>query len=66
MELDGHGLTVPQVVRFARSGGPVTCLPAALVEVAWAHQVMTDVGARRLVYGMTTGVGANRSVQAET
>ena len=64
MELHGHGLTVPALVGFARSGGPVTCLPAALVEVARAHHVMTDVAERRPVYGMTTGVGANRSVPA--
>ena len=64
MDLHGHGLTVPSLVAFARSGGRVRCLPAALDEVLRAHRVMTDVGARRPVYGMTTGVGANRSVLA--
>jgi len=77
MELDGHGLTVPQVVRFARSGGPVTCLPAALVALACddlrvllagppptaAQRVQDPFGLRALPQVHGAGVDAVQSLE---
>jgi len=64
VDLDGRGLTVSDLVSAARAPElTVGCDPLAMARVAQAHEAMLDARRRGPVYGQTTGVGANRSVQ---
>lgn len=62
--LDGSTLTCAQVAAISRQHAPVTLSGSgrARAESSWA--LVREVAARRPVYGRTTGVGANRSVEA--
>jgi histidine ammonia-lyase len=61
--LDGGSLTCAQVARAGRGEAGVEAAPAAVVAARAAWQVAREVAVERPVYGWTTGVGANRTVQ---
>ncbi len=61
--IDGSSLTCAQVARAGRGEAPVEVAPAAVAAATAAWQVAREVAAARPVYGWTTGVGANRTVQ---
>jgi histidine ammonia-lyase len=61
--IDGASLTCAQVARAGRGQAGVEVAPAAVVAARTAWQVAREVTAQRPVYGWTTGVGANRTVQ---
>jgi histidine ammonia-lyase len=60
--LDGEGLTCEQVGAVARDGAAVEVTAAGLERARAAHKVALEVTAERPVYGVTTGVGVNRTV----
>lgn len=66
LSLDGSPLDCGRVAVAARSAEPVTVAPSALRRVAAAHRGADRAAARGPVYGRSTGVGANRSVAADT
>ncbi|MGH7752679.1 MAG: aromatic amino acid lyase, partial [Gemmatimonadales bacterium] len=56
--LDGHSLTISDVLLVARGGAKVEIAPAALTAVARSRKVVeAAVAAGRTVYGVTTGFG---------
>lgn len=61
--IDGSSLTCGQVARAGRGEAGVEVAPAAVAAATAAWQVAREVAAARPVYGWTTGVGANRTVQ---
>jgi histidine ammonia-lyase len=62
--IDGAALTTGKVRDVARGGVPVTVEEAALERARLARDVVRSAAAARPVYGRTTGVGANRAVDA--
>ncbi|MGW8375154.1 aromatic amino acid ammonia-lyase [Streptomyces sp. ODS28] len=60
VHVDGHRLRCTDVVRVARHSASATLDPAALERAHRAYRVAGEIGAKRAVYGRTTGVGANR------
>ncbi|MFD7923810.1 aromatic amino acid ammonia-lyase [Streptomyces sp. NPDC059740] len=58
--LDGSRLSCGDVVRVARGSVPVALDAKAEERALRAYEVARDSGAKRAVYGRTTGVGANR------
>lgn len=60
VRVDGKGLSCTGVVRLARRSASVELSGEALTTAERAHQAAVDSGAKRAVYGRTTGVGANR------
>ena len=60
--IDGSSLTCAEVAAVARGEAEVTVAAAAVHAAQAAWQVARGVAARRPVYGRTTGVGANRTV----
>jgi len=58
--LDGSRLSCADVVRVARAGDPVVLDADALRRAERAYLLAREIGAKRAVYGRTTGVGANR------
>ncbi len=61
--IDGASLTCAQVTRVGRGQARVEVAPAAVAAARTGWQVAREVAAQRPVYGRTTGVGANRTVQ---
>jgi histidine ammonia-lyase len=61
--IDGSSLTCAQVAEAGRGEAGVAVAPAAVAAATAAWQVAREVAAARPVYGWTTGVGANRTVQ---
>ena len=63
--IDGQHLTVAQIA--AASDGPLTVEVSeqALDRVLRSHQQAVLAGRQRPIYGLTTGVGANRTVDVE-
>jgi histidine ammonia-lyase len=61
--IDGSSLTCAQVARAGRGEASVAVAKAAVAAATAAWQVAREVAAARPVYGWTTGVGANRTVQ---
>jgi histidine ammonia-lyase len=61
--IDGSSLTCAQVALAGRGEASVGVAPAAVAAATAAWQVAREVAAARPVYGWTTGVGANRTVQ---
>jgi histidine ammonia-lyase len=56
--LDGHSLTLDDVVAVALDGTPVELLPAARTRMERAHDVVRDlVASGAVAYGVTTGFG---------
>lgn len=60
VNVDGRRLRCPDVVRVARSSASAVLDPAARERAHEAYVVAGEIGAKRAVYGRTTGVGANR------
>jgi histidine ammonia-lyase len=60
--LDGERLTCEQVGAVARAGETVEVTAAGMERARVGHKVALEVRAERPVYGVTTGVGANRTV----
>jgi histidine ammonia-lyase len=66
VELDGHALTVDQVVRVAREGERVSLTDGAIETMQAARQVVEDrLASGEPVYGLTTGVGERKSVRLD-
>jgi histidine ammonia-lyase len=63
--LDGEGLTCEQVGAVARDGAIVEVTAAGIERARAAHKVALEVAAERPVYGVTRGVGANRTVPVD-
>jgi histidine ammonia-lyase len=63
--LDGSGLSCEEVRSLARGGGPVAVAGAGLERARRARDAVHAVMATQPVYGRTTGVGANRSIEVE-
>jgi histidine ammonia-lyase len=61
--IDGASLTCAQVARAGRGQASVGVAPAAVAAARTAWPVAREVAGQRPVYGWTTGVGANRTVQ---
>src|SRR5258707_236653 len=62
--IDGIGLTCGKVRDIARGGVQVAVDPAGLERARLARDVVRSAVLSRPVYGRTTGVGANRAVDA--
>ncbi|WP_051871312.1 aromatic amino acid ammonia-lyase [Streptomyces sclerotialus] len=60
LRVSGTGLTCVDVVRAARRRVLVHLDGEALKRAGRAYEIARDSGAKRAVYGRTTGVGANR------
>lgn len=66
VEIDGHALTADQVVRVARAGEGVALTGSVVETMRRARRIVEDrLGAREVVYGLTTGVGERKSVRLE-
>ena len=66
VEIDGHALTLEQVVRVARGGERVALAAAAVETMRRSRRIVEDhLEAREAVYGLTTGVGERKSVTLE-
>ncbi|MBV9792852.1 MAG: aromatic amino acid lyase [Actinobacteria bacterium] len=64
-ELGGSELTCEDVRTIARDGEPVAVAGAGLERARAARDAVHAIMATRPVYGRTTGVGANRSIQVQ-
>ncbi|MEU6343291.1 aromatic amino acid ammonia-lyase [Streptomyces sp. NPDC046977] len=62
VELDGRGLTVPDVVRLADAAATPDVPPGALDRVLRSWRAAGRLAAAGRLYGRGTGVGAHRSV----
>jgi len=60
IEISGAGLRCADVVRVARRSAWTELAPAAVTRAAQSYELAVELGAKRAVYGRTTGVGANR------
>jgi histidine ammonia-lyase len=58
--ISGGNLRCGDVVRVARGGARVELSGPAVARVEQAYLLAVELGAKRAVYGRTTGVGANR------
>ena len=65
VHLDGVSLGLRSLAGAARGSGAVTVDPEAMARVSAAHATALEVSSRRGVYGITTGVGANREQTVE-
>ncbi|HEX4224974.1 MAG TPA: aromatic amino acid ammonia-lyase, partial [Pseudonocardiaceae bacterium] len=63
--LGGGTLTAAEVVAIARGGSRAALASDGLTKAAAAHEVANRLVGRRGVYGRTTGVGANRTIQID-
>ncbi|OZM74543.1 histidine ammonia-lyase [Amycolatopsis antarctica] len=65
--VDGRNLTCADVVAAAAAAGPVRVVPepGALAAAGRAWALADDLSTRRMIYGRTTGVGANREDSVE-
>lgn len=58
IQLDGHSLTIQDVMAVARHGAPVAIAPAAFQAVAASRRTVEEAVARGdTIYGVTTGFG---------
>ena len=64
-ELDGATLSCEKVRSIARDGEPVAVARAGLERARVARDAVHAIMATQPVYGRTTGVGANRSIQVQ-
>ncbi len=60
IRVDGRSLRCGDVVRIGRRSASVELDEDAVERAAKAYRIARDSGAKRAVYGRTTGVGANR------
>ena len=63
--LDGSSLSCEEVRSIARDGESVAVAPAGLERARVARDAVHAIMATQPVYGRTTGVGANRSIQVQ-
>ncbi|KWX09233.1 hypothetical protein TR74_10855, partial [Carbonactinospora thermoautotrophica] len=61
--VDGRRLTCEHVRRVARDQAPVRVHPDGVARARAAYEAVRAVQVEQPVYGRTTGVGANRSVE---
>ena len=66
VRLDGHSLTIDDLIAVAAGRADVTAEPAAVALVDERHAVLLSAQARGAVYGANTGVGANRQERTES
>ncbi|GAA1954679.1 aromatic amino acid ammonia-lyase [Amycolatopsis minnesotensis] len=68
IEISGEGLRCADVIRVARRSAWADLAPDAVERATRGYELAVELGAKRAVYGRTTGVGANRHtvVDAET
>src|SRR5690348_9876274 len=64
VRLDGHALTIDDLIAVASGRAGVTADPAALGLVGERHGFLGAAVERGAVYGANTGVGANRGEHA--
>lgn len=64
--LDGRSLRVPDVELLARRDAEIEVAPESRARVASAREAVLAVARQRPVYGLSTGVGANREVEVDT
>ncbi len=62
VRLDGHGVTVEQVVAVARRGAPVELTRSAIERMSVARALVEDLAHGEPVYGISTGFGALANV----
>ncbi|HEY3478809.1 MAG TPA: aromatic amino acid lyase, partial [Streptomyces sp.] len=60
IEISGAGLRCADVVRVARRSASTELAADALEQAEASYRLAVELGAKRAVYGRTTGVGANR------
>jgi histidine ammonia-lyase len=60
VRLDGHSLTIDDLIAVAAGRADVTADPAAVALVDERHALLLEARSRGAVYGANTGVGANR------
>src|SRR5258708_40180720 len=60
IRIEGTGLRCADVVRIARRSASIELDEHAVARAERAYQLAVEIGAKRAVYGRTTGVGANR------
>jgi histidine ammonia-lyase len=60
IEISGAGLRCSDVVRVARRSASTELTPGAATRAKRSYDLAVELGAKRAVYGRTTGVGANR------
>lgn len=60
IEISGAGLRCADVVRVARRSAWTELTPDAVTRAKLSYKLAVELGAKRAVYGRTTGVGANR------
>ncbi|MDT7636975.1 MAG: histidine ammonia-lyase [Pseudonocardiales bacterium] len=60
IRIEGSGLRCADVVRIARRSASIELDEHAVARAERAYQLAVEIGAKRAVYGRTTGVGANR------
>ena len=65
LRLDGHGLSVADVVRVARDGESVVLTDAALERMAASRAVVDRLAHGEPKYGISTGFGALASTHIE-
>lgn len=63
--LGDRPITIDDIVSFARGRGRIAYSPAGVRAIADAHETLLRLAATRPVYGLSTGVGARRSVPVE-
>ncbi|MFF0148812.1 histidine ammonia-lyase [Amycolatopsis sulphurea] len=60
IEINGTGLRCADAVRVARLSAWAELAPGAMARAEQSYELAVELGAKRAVYGRTTGVGANR------
>jgi len=63
--VDGRTLRCADVARVADEDVAVRVAPSAEKRASDAWQLVTELAARREIYGRTTGVGANRDLTVD-
>jgi histidine ammonia-lyase len=62
IHVDGTQLTLAEIVAASAADGPVAVTDAAMGRVSASQEFAEQAAAERPIYGLSTGVGANRSV----
>ncbi len=65
LHLNGGALSLETLARAARGSAVITVDAEAMSRVSAAHTFAADLSTRRDVYGITTGVGANRLITVD-
>ncbi|MCW2748982.1 MAG: aromatic amino acid lyase [Aeromicrobium sp.] len=62
IHVDGTQLTLAEIVAASTVAGPVAITDAAMGRVSASHEFAEHAATERPIYGLSTGVGANRGV----